>query len=196
MSDITASERRLSAALDRLDLLLDATPRSVAADPRHIEELSLRLREAEAQNLDLSRQLDMARQGDAHPDQAVDLNDLQARIEASSEQAARLAAANEDLVAANRNLIEAQETGGVGVDEVREALEAEIQALRAARAAEMAQMSEIMAELERLLAEDAPLAEQSAPDAERDEVPAEIGGDAGGLPEGDDGEQQTRSGGI
>nr|WP_204354595.1 hypothetical protein [Paracoccus saliphilus] len=196
MSDITASERRLSAALDRLDLLLDATPRPAAADPRQIEALTLQLQEAEAQNARLSRDLDMARQDAARPEQGADLADLQARIEAASEQAARLAAANEDLVAANRNLIEAQATGGVGVDEVRDALEAEIQALRAARAAEMAQMSEIMAELERLLAEDAPLAEQPVSDPEPAEVPAEIGGDASGLPEGDDGGQQTRSGGF
>lgn len=194
MSDINASERRLSAALDRLGQLLDAAPRPAAADPRQIEALTLQLQEAEAQNARLNRELEMARQGTAQPDHGADLADLQARIEAASEQAARLAAANEDVVAANRSLIEAQDTGGIGVDEVRDALEAEIQALRAARAAEMAQMSEIMAELERLLAEDAPLAEQPA--AEPAEVPAEIGGDAGGLPEGEDSEQQTRSGGI
>lgn len=194
MSDITASERRLSAALDRMDQLLDATPRPAASDPRQFETLTLQLKQAEAENDRLGRELEAARQGTGQPDQAPDLADLRAQMEAVAEQAARLASANEDLVAANRNLLDAQTTGGVGVDEVRDALEAEIQALRAARAAEMAQMSEIMAELERLLAEDAPLAEQPA--AEPVEVPAEIGGDAGGLPEGDEDGQQTRSGGF
>ncbi|RJL05681.1 hypothetical protein D3P06_06025 [Paracoccus aestuarii] len=144
MSDITASERRLSAALDRLDQLLDRPA--------------------------------------PQPDHAPGLDNLQARLDAATEQAARLSAANEDLIAANRDLLEAQQTGGIGPDEARAALEAELSALRAARAAEMTQMSEIMAELERLLAEDPP-----AIDAEPDAAMAqELQGDAGGLP--DDGD--------
>ncbi|MFC0199427.1 hypothetical protein [Paracoccus rhizosphaerae] len=150
MSDITASERRLSAALDRLDQLLEAGQKRGGGDPDALADLTRRLAEAEGRNADLERQLS---EGQPAADMSQ-LSDLQARLETATEQSARLSAANEDLMAANRNLIDAEETGGVGEDERREALEAEIGALRAAREAEMAQMSEIMAELERLLAQD------------------------------------------
>jgi multidrug efflux pump subunit AcrA (membrane-fusion protein) len=146
MSDITASERRLRAALDRMDKMLDVPPRPAeAAAPA--------------------------------PSAADDgaLAELQARLDAATEQAAGLSAANEELIIANRDLLEAQETGGIGADEQMAALQAELSALRAARAAEMAQMSEIMAELERLLADEPPILDGAVPD--------EAGGDAGGLPE-------------
>lgn len=142
MSDITASERRLRAALDRMDKMLDAAPRPAAAAP-------------------------VADDGA--------LAGLQARLDAATEQAADLSAANEELIGANRDLLDAQETGGIGADEQMAALQAELSALRAARAAEMAQMSEIMAELERLLADEPPILDGTVPD--------EAGGDAGGLPE-------------
>ncbi|MEE2862060.1 MAG: hypothetical protein VYB46_14775 [Pseudomonadota bacterium] len=150
MSDITASERRLSAALDRLDQLLEAGQKRDGDHPGALADLTRRLAEAESRNADLERQLS---EGQPAADTSQ-LSDLQARLETASEQSARLSAANEDLMAANRNLIDAEQTGGVGEDERREALEAEIAALRAAREAEMAQMSEIMTELERLLAQD------------------------------------------
>ncbi|CAM3264499.1 hypothetical protein PANO111632_11010 [Paracoccus nototheniae] len=157
MSDITASERRLSAALDRLDKLLEAGAH--APTPAEAE-------------------------GPAAGQAAF--GDLQARLEAATEQSAQLSAANEDLIAANRDMLDAQATGGIGADEARAALEAEIAALRAARAAEMAQMSEIMAELERLLAGDAASDEGEAPLAVH--AAAEAAGDDAGLPEAPTGE--------
>ncbi|WP_410218546.1 hypothetical protein [Paracoccus sp. (in: a-proteobacteria)] len=172
MSDITASERRLSAALDRLDLLMEAAVRPPAEDGGQVAELTRQLTELQSENARLEQVLAQAQSGDAgSPDE------LQSRLEAATEQSARLATANEELTTANRNLLEAHATGGLSEDEVRGALEAEIQALRAARAAEMAQMSEIMSELERLLAEDEP-----SPDPDAG-TPAELRGDAAGLPE-------------
>ncbi len=146
MSDITASERRLRAALDRMDKMLDAAPRPADA---------------------------AAAAAPAADDGA--LAELQARLDAATEQAAGLSAANEELIRANRDLLDAQDTGGIGADEQMAALQAELSALRAARAAEMAQMSEIMAELERLLADEPPILDGAVPD--------EAAGDAGGLPE-------------
>lgn len=142
MSDITASERRLSAALDRMDQLLDlgvrpAAPAEAATEPPVPHD-------------------------DTAPDASA-LADLQARLDAAAEQSSRLAEANEALIAANRDLLDAQATGGIGPDEARAALEAELSALRAARAAEMAQMSEIMTELERLLAEEPAAIDQPLP---------------------------------
>ncbi|WP_211242194.1 hypothetical protein [Paracoccus gahaiensis] len=176
MSDITASERRLSAALDRLDRLLETAP-APAADPGLIARLT------EERDAALARAEATGPAPEEGSDSAV-LTDLQVRLEAAIEQSARLSTANEELMTANRDLLDAQATGGIGPDETRAALEAEIAALRAARAAEMAQMSEIMTELERLLAADQ---DGDGPD----EAPlalhaTEAAGDGAGLPEGED----------
>ncbi|MFN3275263.1 MAG: hypothetical protein ACK41U_11370 [Paracoccus sp. (in: a-proteobacteria)] len=138
MTEITASERRLSAALDRIDRVLEAGTQPAAAplpDTGSAADRDALQASADALAQALAEARDRQRQ--------------------SAEEAARLSAANEDLAAANRLLIEARDTGGITGDEVAQALEAEIAALRAARAAEMAQMGDIMAELERLLAPEA-----------------------------------------
>ena len=153
MSDISASERRLSAALDRLDQLLDTQPAAVPAaasgeDPAQIAALTLQLEQLQAEN-DQLRQAPAVEAPAVQPDQ--DQDDLRRQLDEATQRNAEMAVANDQLAEANRNLIEAQETGGIGADEVRDALEAEVKALRAARQAEIAQMGEIMAELERLL---------------------------------------------
>lgn len=160
MSDISASERRLSAALDRLDQLLDTQPAAVPAaapgeDPAEIAALTLQLEQLQAEN-DQLRQAPAAEAPAVQPDQDTvqpdqDQDDLRRQLDEATQRNAEMAVANDQLAEANRNLIEAQETGGIGADEIRDALEAEVKALRAARQAEIAQMGEIMAELERLL---------------------------------------------
>lgn len=153
MSDISVSERRLSAALDRIDQFLDRGG-VVHAAPGPDLRAELEAAYARIETLtEQSGQQDMA------------------------EQAARLAAANDDLAAANRALIQAVAGEGDGIEAVSIALEAEIEALRAARAAEAAQLGALMAEVERLLAEDG-----AAPAAPPAAIP-EIAGDAGGVPE-------------
>ena len=149
MSDISVSERRLSAALDRIDQFLDRGG-VVHAVPG--ADLRAELEAAHARIEALTDQLEQ--------------QDM-------AEQAARLAAANDDLAAANRALIQAAAGEGDVIETVTVALEAEIEALRAARAAEAAQLGALMAEVERLLAEEGP-----APVAT-----PEIAGDAGGVPE-------------
>ncbi|MDO5706007.1 MAG: hypothetical protein Q4G49_13205 [Paracoccus sp. (in: a-proteobacteria)] len=149
MSDIATAERRLNAALDRIDYLLDsgrlrqaapdATPAPAAADPDLIAQLDAALAEIDR----LSAELDDLR---ARPDTAPHDD---ARLTEAGAEIARLANANDQLAAANRALIDA--TPEDGNDPSIAALEAEIQALRAAREAEIAQLGDIMAELERLL---------------------------------------------
>lgn len=165
MSDITASERRLSAALDRMDQLLDA---GRGASGPQAERIAALERERDAA---------LARADGAGAEPA--LAELQARLDAATEEAAALSAANEALIAANRDLLEAQQTGGIGPDEARAALEAELSALRAARAAEMAQMSEIMAELERLLADEPAVIDGPSPGASEDVADDATDGGAG-----------------
>ena len=155
MSDISASERRLSAALDRLDQLLDTQPAAVPAaapgeDPAQIAALTRQLEQLQAEN-DQLRQAASVEAPVVQQDQDQDQDDLRRQLDEATQRNAEMAVANDQLAEANRNLIEAQETGGIGADEIRDALEAEVKALRAARQAEIAQMGEIMAELERLL---------------------------------------------
>ncbi|WP_111557697.1 hypothetical protein [Paracoccus sediminilitoris] len=155
MSDISASERRLSAALDRLDQLLDTQPAAVPAaapgeDPAQIAALTRQLEQLQAEN-DQLRQAASVEAPAVPQDQDQDQDDLRRQLDEATQLNAEMAVANDQLAEANRNLIEAQETGGIGADEIRDALEAEVKALRAARQAEIAQMGEIMAELERLL---------------------------------------------
>lgn len=152
MSDISVSERRLSAALDRIDQFLD---RGGVVPAAHGPDLRAELQAAHAQIAALTRRLEQA--------------DM-------AEQAARLAAANDDLAAANRALIQAAAGEGDLAEAVTAGLEAEIEALRAARAAEAAQLGALMAEVERLLAEG-----DGAPASPA--VTPELAGDAGGVPE-------------
>lgn len=179
MSDINASERRLSAALDRIDQLLEAgAPRqgstAAAAD---LSEYQDRITALEAENTRLSTEL-AALQADRGGPLEAALAEARSRLAAAGEQAARLSTANEELASANRGLIEAASGEGDATDASIVALEAEVSALRAARAAEIAQMGDIMQELERLMAQDPHLA--GAPEAA---VQAEATGDAAGVPE-------------
>ena len=154
MSEISASERRLGAALERIDQMLEARSGRGGAEA----ELRAELARERARSAALEAQLAEAPAPQDDHDHEGELADLRARLDTAADNAARLAAANERLAAANRDLIDADATGGISDDEMREALESELEALRAARAAEMAQMSEIMAELERLLGDEAPRA--------------------------------------
>ena len=164
MSDISVSERRLSAALDRIDRFLErggVGPAPAGAD------LRAELDQAYAQIAALTDQLSQRGDGAGGTDLA--------------EQAARLAAANDELAAANRALIQAASGDGDRIEAVSVALEAEIEALRAARAAEAAQLGTLLAEVERLLAENEAAA-----------ATPEIAGDAAGVPEDTDAEQGDR----
>ncbi|WP_347139366.1 hypothetical protein [Paracoccus sp. SSK6] len=168
MSDISVSERRLSAALDRIDQFLD---RGGVAAGSPDTDLRAELDQAHAQIAALTDQLSRHTSGAGGQDLA--------------EQAARLAAANDDLAAANRALIQAASGDGDRIEAVSVALEAEIEALRAARAAETAQLGALMAEVERLLAE-------NEASAATPEIAGEIAGDAGGVPEDTDRAQGER----
>lgn len=188
MSDISVSERRLSAALDRIDQLLEAgTGRTSAADAAALAQLQARLDGLSAENAGLMAEIEALR---ARPAPEVRDHDREAsRLDVSPEQAARLSAANEQLAAANRALIEAASGSGDIDRATREALEAEIEALRAARAAEIGQLSEIMIELERVLAEEPAMDHiqpaAAPPTAIEDAVLPEVVGDGAGVPEAD-----------
>lgn len=181
MSDITASERRLIAALDRIDYSIDVSrARQAEAGPDHdgaphgmrdddaleagLEAARL---ENERLNTDMARLHD--RQAEAIAAAHAQLAEASARLTGAGREAARLAAANDDLTAANRALIAAQSGEGEAAAAVRLALEAEIESLRAARAAEIAQMDDVLTALEKLLGTPLRAASASARPADRPE---------------------------
>lgn len=168
--DLNASEKRLIAALDRIDHFLDRAALTRAADmpaaalPSGVEE---ELQQARAENLRLSQELVLLneRQAAVIEDCETRLSGAQARLHSSGQEAARLAVANEALVAANRKLLAG---AGLAPDDARRALEAEIESLRAARAAEIAQMAEIVDALDRMIG----TAAAPAPEAPQEAGPA------------------------
>lgn len=165
MSDISVSERRLSAALDRIDQFLDRARPLAGA---HLPDVHAELEEAHARIAALTQQMARLGGGD-DPDLAQDV--------------ARLAAANDALAEANRALVHAVAGDGDTALAVHAALEAEIESLRAARAAEAAQLGVLLAEVERLLAENEAAA-----------ASPEIAGDVAGVPEADDGAEMHEGG--
>lgn len=156
MKDLSAAERRLIAALDRLDDVVEraahrmATMQAQAPAPRHTAT-------APGQDSGVSPQIAALRDRQAATLEAMQarLAEAHDRLAATGGQAARLAAANDELARANRALIEAAASPEAwaerGEAAALAALEAEVEALRAAREAEIAQMSEILDALDRML---------------------------------------------
>lgn len=92
MSDIAAAERRLSAALDRIDYLLENGPGPRAAVPDPDPETAARLEQALARNAELMQELDDLRDAAAAPATEGDLGALQAEVAAlRAERAAEIA---------------------------------------------------------------------------------------------------------
>lgn len=154
MTDISRAERRLIAALDRLDHAVERGARRIAQAAVMPPERGAAAQDS-ASDAPVSAEIALL-----HNRQAATLEAMQMRLAEAHErlasagaQAARLAAANDELSRANRALIDAAsgDWAGQGTDATRAALEAEIEALRAARTAEIAQMAEILDALDRML---------------------------------------------
>lgn|GEM_PF-1254111 len=167
-NDLNASEKRLIAALDRLDGFIDRMA-ATGAGAGPAPEGDIRQDNRDISD-DLSALVD---------EQAEQLAELEARLVATDErlnvagdEIARLAAANEALASANRELIASQPDSPA--DEVRRALQAEIDSLRAARVAEAGQMAEIADTLDRMLGEAPPRQQAEAPAAEPAGAPAVV----------------------
>lgn len=158
MKDLSAAERRLIAALDRLDAVVEgAAHRMTAMQARMPAPRAAASAPAQGADPGLSPQI-----AALHDRQAATLEAMQARLAEAHErlaaaggQAARLAAANDELAQANRALIEVSASPDMwaerGEAAALAALQAEVEALRAAREAEVAQMGEILDALDRML---------------------------------------------
>ncbi|TKW67572.1 MAG: hypothetical protein DI616_04420 [Paracoccus denitrificans] len=144
MTSFADSEKRLIAALGRIDAALDAVeiqppPAADAAETAAQGPAAEELATLRAENSSLKR-----------------------RLATSHEEAAGLARANEALSLANAELT-------AGNNDAESALRAELDALKAARHAEISALDEIMTGLEALIARaprasDAPYAEDVTPE--------------------------------
>lgn len=150
--DLNASEKRLIAALDRIDRFLDQSAGAGRGqgDAPELAALEAELRAMRDENARLSQEMVLLheRQSAAATQYEARLAAAQDRVQALGQETAQLTAANEALAAANRALSGAAAPSG---DATRGALEAEIESLRASRAAEIAQMGDIIETLDRMI---------------------------------------------
>lgn len=169
MTDLSASERRLITALERIDYIVERAaadigrarqmPAQAPQDAKVHADADARLAQMQDENHRLSDDL-----AALHDRQDATLATVQQRLAEANERlsdagehTARLAAANDGLAAANRALIDAAtDWPAQGEAATRAALEAEIESLRATRAAEIAQMADILDALDRMLGTPAP----------------------------------------
>ncbi|UXU74007.1 MULTISPECIES: hypothetical protein [unclassified Paracoccus (in: a-proteobacteria)] len=150
-NDLSASEKRLIAALDRIDRSIDrAAARGAAAQGAVESELSEALAQARAENQRLSQELVALHEAQAQTLASCEsrLAEAHQRLVASGHEVARLASANEALVAANRALMQ---PGDKADDALHAALQAEIDSLRASRAAEQARLGDMIDTLDRMV---------------------------------------------
>lgn len=157
--DLNASEKRLIAALDRINSFIDRTAESRGPAPAPAPsgdfstdpEMADQLAESRAQLLRLTDELEALRASHSSSVAGYEarLDVANERLTETEESAVQLAAANEALMVANRALLDARPD--IGDDQTRQALEAEIVALRAARSVEMSKLGEIADTLERML---------------------------------------------
>ncbi|MDS9467599.1 hypothetical protein RGQ15_08430 [Paracoccus sp. MBLB3053] len=152
--DLNASEKRLIAALDRIDSFIDRTAglrlSKDAPAPEDDEDTAAQLQEARAQNQRLADELDALRASHSSAVAGFEarLGVMNDRLAETEQRAVELAAANEALSTANRALISAHPENGA--DQARSALEAEIESLRASRMAEMGKLGEIIDSLDQM----------------------------------------------
>lgn len=154
IGNLTASEQRLNAALDRIDDAISRTAEALskpAAAPQTSGSLSddevLEALAAEQDELRKGYEGALARQAELQ----AQLDEMHKQLSAACAQAEALATANEALTQANRQLLSRADSGGAQADDIRAALEAELDALRSVRSAEIGRITGIIDALDRMI---------------------------------------------
>ncbi len=161
MSDIAELERRIAAALERIDTGLDALAASPAPEPAEPQDEAetLRLTEAlEAERVTNAQLTERVRAIREKLDATVGaleskVERLTGQLTAATEDVERLKRLNGELADSNRALAAAAEAGVADPGLIDRAMRTELAALRAARQAEIAEMDGILAELKPLIGE-------------------------------------------
>ncbi|MFN6951655.1 MAG: hypothetical protein ACK4NE_03560 [Albidovulum sp.] len=161
MSDIAELERRISAALARIEAAvegLDAKPAEPAPAPHDGAEIA-RLTEAleaeRAVNAQLTERVRAIKEKQETMIGALErkVERLTAQIDAADAEIRRLKRLGDDLTETNRALTAAVASGVADPSLVNRALMSELESLRGQRAAEIAEMDAILAELKPLIGE-------------------------------------------
>lgn len=153
--DLNASEKRLIAALDRIDSFIDRAADLRRAGAGHAPpaagEAVAELAESRARNQRLSDELAALRASHSSAVAGFEarLKVLNDRLHEAEARTVDLSRANDALAAANRALFDPDPA--LPGEAIRRALEAEIESLRAARQAERGKLGEIIDSLDRML---------------------------------------------
>lgn len=163
MSDIAELERRISAALARIDAGVEAlaavppaAPAPEAArDEAEVARLTEALEEERTANAQLAERVRAIREKQESTIGALErtVERLAGQVDAADAEIRRLKQINEDLTEANRALRATAVAGLAEPDLINRSMMTEIEAMRAARAAEIAEMNGILAELKPLIGE-------------------------------------------
>lgn len=168
MDEITELERRMSAALHRIGLGLDAlaarptsAPASVPADtPPASDELARLHAALEAErgaNAQLNERVRAIRERQETTVAALErrIEQMTRQLDTQGIELARMKKANIGLRETVRSQRAAQEAGITDAHLINKSMLTELEALRATRSAEMAEMAEILDELAPLIGRDA-----------------------------------------
>jgi len=161
MSDIAELERRISAALARIEAgveVLGAAPAETAPAARDEGEITRLTEELEAEraaNAQLTERVRAIKEKQETTVGALEkkVERLTAQIDAADAEIRRLKQLGDDLTETNRALTTAAAAGVTEPALINRSLMGELDALRAQRAAEIAEMDEILAELKPLIGE-------------------------------------------
>lgn len=153
MSQVEELERRITAALDRIDRGVDRL--GTGSDADRIAQLHAELEDEKLAAAQLEERVKAL-----HEKQDARIAELEAETGAQSEALARLdgelqrlRAVNDQLRASNSALREANERGVGEPHLINKAMLAELEGLRAARAADVAESAAILGALDKLLKE-------------------------------------------
>ena len=150
MSDISALESRITAALDRIRQGIEAQDQQTAADEGLTSELETE-RAANAELVERVRQL-KERQDTQVASLTGRVESQRAQMMQLDEELQRLRASNAQLREMNTRLREAV-TEGLSPELLDQAVAAEVEAMEAQRSSEAAEMDAILAELKPLIEE-------------------------------------------
>ena len=158
MSDITELERRITAALARIDVGVDGMAQAPAAeDAGEIAALKEALEVEKAASAQLEERVAAIKekQETLIKDLEAKISDLTSTVAQQETDAKRLLMVNAQLRESNDELRESNESGVGDAHLVNKAMQTELEALRATRKADLAELETIMSELKPLIGESA-----------------------------------------
>jgi len=158
VSDITELERRITAALARIDVGVDGMAQAPAAeDAGEIAALKEALEVEKAASAQLEERVAAIKekQETLIKDLEAKISDLTSTVAQQETDAKRLLMVNAQLRESNDELRESNESGVGDAHLVNKAMQTELEALRATRKADLAELETIMSELKPLIGESA-----------------------------------------